>query len=274
MEHWCRERTGSPPHRCGSCFRLKTSAARRDVVVMPELAATLRRHRLASFFSGESDLVFCSDTGRTVGHRNLTARGLTKATKRAGLDGVTFHVLRHTFASILIDQGHDVVFVSRQLGHANPSITLKVSPTSSMPSATPTVRASNSKRSMEGWWPARMSRATRSARLEVSLGRCARMRPSRRRPRPRRRDEIDYARRQRPESLRGVTAQPRRAGRTKLVRCSKTASDAQMAVTQQPLPTPSDPGACAPNHPQSTSCPGGQTASAAAKASARPTMGS
>jgi integrase len=39
---------------------------------------------------------------------------------------VTFHVLRHTFASILIAQGRDPVFVSRQLGHANPAITLKV----------------------------------------------------------------------------------------------------------------------------------------------------
>ncbi len=42
------------------------------------------------------------------------------------LDGVTFHSLRHTFASILVSQGYDVVFVSRQLGHANPAITLKV----------------------------------------------------------------------------------------------------------------------------------------------------
>ena len=70
--------------------------------------------------------MFCSGRGRTVGHRNLTARGLEKAGCRAGLSCVTFHVLRHTFASLLIDQGHDVVFVSRQLGHANPSITLKV----------------------------------------------------------------------------------------------------------------------------------------------------
>jgi integrase len=112
--------------RDGSRRPLKTSAARREVVLMPELSAALRRHRLASLFSDDRDLVFCSDRGRTVGHRNLTARGLTKATERAGLDGVTFHVLRHTFASILIDQGHDIVFVSRQLGHANPSITLKV----------------------------------------------------------------------------------------------------------------------------------------------------
>ena len=35
-------------------------------------------------------------------------------------------MLRHTFASLLIAQGHDPVFVSRQLGHANPAITLRV----------------------------------------------------------------------------------------------------------------------------------------------------
>jgi integrase len=37
---------------------------------------------------------------------------------------VSFHTLRHTFASLLIAQGHDPVFVSRQLGHASPTITL------------------------------------------------------------------------------------------------------------------------------------------------------
>jgi len=42
------------------------------------------------------------------------------------MKGVSFHVLRHTFASMLIARGHDPVFVSRQLGHANAAITLKV----------------------------------------------------------------------------------------------------------------------------------------------------
>jgi integrase len=37
-----------------------------------------------------------------------------------------FHDLRHTFASLLIAQGLNVVFVSRQLGHASPSFTLNV----------------------------------------------------------------------------------------------------------------------------------------------------
>ena len=34
--------------------------------------------------------------------------------------------LRHGFASLLIANGLNVVYVSRQLGHANPSITLEV----------------------------------------------------------------------------------------------------------------------------------------------------
>jgi len=105
---------------------LKTAAARRDVILMKPLASELLRLRLASPFSGLEDLVFCSTAGSTIGHRNLTARGLEKAATRSRVDGATFHVLRHTFASMLILRGHDPVFVSHQLGHANAAITLKV----------------------------------------------------------------------------------------------------------------------------------------------------
>jgi integrase len=112
--------------RAGRRQQLKTAAARRDVVLMPRLSALLREHRVASAWSRADQLVFAAATGNTVGHRNLSARGLGKACARAGLEGVTFHALRHTFASLLIAQGHDPVFVSRQLGHANPAITLRV----------------------------------------------------------------------------------------------------------------------------------------------------
>jgi hypothetical protein len=37
-----------------------------------------------------------------------------------------FHDLRHTFASLLIAQGADVVFVSGQIGHADAGFTLRV----------------------------------------------------------------------------------------------------------------------------------------------------
>jgi integrase len=42
------------------------------------------------------------------------------------LPDITFHALRHTHASHLIDAGIDVVKISRRLGHASPAITLKV----------------------------------------------------------------------------------------------------------------------------------------------------
>ncbi len=42
------------------------------------------------------------------------------------LAGITWHALRHTHASMLIDAGIDVVKVSKRLGHADPSVTLRV----------------------------------------------------------------------------------------------------------------------------------------------------
>jgi integrase len=112
--------------RTGERSLLKTEAGRRDVILIDHLRDEFQRRRRASDFAQGTDLVFATSTGRTIGHRNLTRRGLEKACARAGLSDVTFHVLRHTFASVLIGQGHDPVFVSSQLGHANPAITLRV----------------------------------------------------------------------------------------------------------------------------------------------------
>ena len=39
---------------------------------------------------------------------------------------IRFHDLRHTFASLLIANGEDVVRVSRLLGHSSPTTTLTV----------------------------------------------------------------------------------------------------------------------------------------------------
>jgi integrase len=118
----------------------KTESAQRDVVIMPSLSKLLATHKLASRHSGADDHVFVSATGRALSWRNLTGspktetksgRGLRLALQRAGIVGdgkqrVRWHDLRHTYASLLIAQGADVVFVSRQMGHASPSITLSV----------------------------------------------------------------------------------------------------------------------------------------------------
>ena len=46
--------------------------------------------------------------------------------ERIGMPEVTFHALRHTHASQLIDAGVDIVTISKRLGHAKPDITLRV----------------------------------------------------------------------------------------------------------------------------------------------------
>ena len=46
--------------------------------------------------------------------------------KPIGMPEVTFHALRHTHASQLIDAGVDIVTISRRLGHAKPDITLRI----------------------------------------------------------------------------------------------------------------------------------------------------
>jgi len=45
--------------------------------------------------------------------------------EKAELRQVRVHDLRHSYATIRLLKGHNVIDVSRQLGHANPTITLK-----------------------------------------------------------------------------------------------------------------------------------------------------
>lgn len=51
---------------------------------------------------------------------------VNKVAERAGLrDRVTPHVLRHTFATLMINQGAELVEVQSLLGHAKPETTLR-----------------------------------------------------------------------------------------------------------------------------------------------------
>ena len=107
----------------------KTASGKRDVVMFPDLGRFLREHRLASPFSSDEDFVFTTGKGTPYSHANVMNRGLKKAAvslNRPGEPAIVMHDLRHTFASMLIRERADVVFVSRQLGHANPAITLRV----------------------------------------------------------------------------------------------------------------------------------------------------
>ena len=63
------------------------------------------------------------------GHRmtpEVLRKGFYACLEQAGLRRVRFHDLRHTFASLLIQQGANVKYIQSQLGHGSISITLDV----------------------------------------------------------------------------------------------------------------------------------------------------
>lgn len=104
----------------------KTQHAVRDVVLIPTLARALNEHRARSTFSRPEDYVFASRVGTPLHWRNVARRALKPALAAAGLEPLRWHDLRHTFASLLIGGGANVVFTSRQLGHGSSDITLRV----------------------------------------------------------------------------------------------------------------------------------------------------
>jgi integrase len=108
--------------------RLKTEAGRRQIVLAPGMIRLLRAKWLASPHKGPDDFIFSTSTGRGLDYRKV-GEAFRLAVRRTGIreDGrISLHSLRHGFASLLIAEGLDIVFVSRQLGHADASVTLSV----------------------------------------------------------------------------------------------------------------------------------------------------
>jgi integrase len=72
------------------------------------------------------DWVFCNEDGRPLDGDNLRHRVFYKILRKAGLRRVRFHDLRHTFASLLLQQNESPAYVKEQLGHASIQITVDV----------------------------------------------------------------------------------------------------------------------------------------------------
>ena len=68
--------------------------------------------------------MFTNKEGNPVYHENMVKREFNPSLEAAGLRRVRFHDLRHTFASILINQGENLKFIQSQLGHASIQTTI------------------------------------------------------------------------------------------------------------------------------------------------------
>lgn len=107
-------------------FDPKTASGIREVPMPAELAGTLKSWQ-ERCPKGKLDLVFPTAIGEPCHRSNILRFGLYPALKQAGIEkDISMHSLRHTYASMLIALRRPITEVSRYLGHADVSITMKV----------------------------------------------------------------------------------------------------------------------------------------------------
>lgn len=104
---------------------LKTDAAHRDVLIGQSVRRKLAEWKLASK-PNLDDLVFTNVRGDRIDKDTFYHYIWHPAVEAAGVNYVTPHVLRHTFASWSLAAGLPLLFVSKQMGHSAPSITLDI----------------------------------------------------------------------------------------------------------------------------------------------------
>jgi integrase len=83
-------------------IRVGKTAARTRTIDLPATAVTLLREQLLARKHTEGGLIFPAPKGGRWTKDNFGERVFRPATRRAKLEGVRFHDLRHTFASLLI----------------------------------------------------------------------------------------------------------------------------------------------------------------------------
>ncbi len=115
---------------------LKTRTSQRRVDLPPVAVVALKAHRKAMLKKGHHQadgLIFVDTQGHPLRKSNLLRRsyfpilkraGLPVPNKQAGVQGVRFHDLRHTAATLMLQQGIHPKVVQERLGHAQISLTL------------------------------------------------------------------------------------------------------------------------------------------------------
>ena len=99
----------------------KTHNAYRKILLSAEAVGILKEYREQQ--KVKSEYVFSSPTGGIM-EPDCARKMLKRVLQRAGLDELRFHDLRHTFATLALQNGVDVKTLSGILGHYSAGFTL------------------------------------------------------------------------------------------------------------------------------------------------------
>lgn len=102
----------------------KTAAGRRSVRLPAFLTEALAEQVAGRSEPGPAGLVFPAPIGGPMRRSNFRRRAWLPATRRAGLDGLRFHDLRHTAVALAIAQGGHAKAIQERMGHSSVVVTL------------------------------------------------------------------------------------------------------------------------------------------------------
>ncbi|MEW5898874.1 MAG: site-specific integrase [Bacillota bacterium] len=103
----------------------KTASSKRTMKLDPETVGLLAAHKKGQKVIPLKDNLIFSCNGRVI-RANAVRRTLNYALKKAGLDHIRPHDLRHTAGSLLLDAGYSFPTVAAFLGHSSPATTAAV----------------------------------------------------------------------------------------------------------------------------------------------------
>jgi integrase len=109
----------------GEWYKPKSRTSIRKIDFGPSMMSVLRKWKIACP-PNDSDLVFPNSVGNPIDQSMMLRKYFFPALKKAGINRIRFHDLRHTYASLLIEQGENIKYIQNQLGHASPVVTLEV----------------------------------------------------------------------------------------------------------------------------------------------------
>ena len=109
----------------------KSASGYREIPMLPAVAPILNKHlilqekekREAGSAYNMENLVFCSNVGTYIEPTRINTT-LGKLIKKAGIEHINFHALRHTFATRALENGIPAKVVQAMLGHADIALTL------------------------------------------------------------------------------------------------------------------------------------------------------
>jgi integrase len=113
----------------GESFHLKepkSASGIRTIRLPPFAVLALADHRARMLKEGFiKEQVFCDTEGKFLRQGNFIRRVYRPIQRAAGLREIRFHDLRHTAATLMLDQGVNMKIVQQRLGHKDVSLTLR-----------------------------------------------------------------------------------------------------------------------------------------------------